>query len=348
MKTNIYIVGCIAVAVLMSACEKRIDIDIDDQQQKVVVKSTNLVGEDVAVAITLSRPIYGTFYVREGEDYFTKVTNATATLNVGGGWISATRSGNIYSFDHHAQPGEELTLKIVVPGHDAATTTATVPYFPEVSNVELTVDDTPTNYNGLYDGIFSFSMTDNVNTADFYSVRLHNFDTVIYTYIDTAGAVMAIDTSINDYYARFKCVDYLLVSNTDIDNIVDPEDPDATSTYYGKNLLFTDASFNGQTHEVTLTTYDIDYYDDYFYRNHKVSGIDYDAVDRVDTENHGVMVLEVSSLSRDLYLYSRTVSAYDDDELLGFFSEPVQIHSNIKDGIGIFGFSALRSFKFNR
>ena len=47
-------------------------------------------------------------------------------------------------------------------------------------------------------------------------------------------------------------------------------------------------------------------------------------------------LLEVTSLSRDRYLYERTTYLYDDDPFESLFSEPVQIHSNISGGIGIF------------
>ena len=49
--------------------------------------------------------------------------------------------------------------------------------------------------------------------------------------------------------------------------------------------------------------------------------------------------IELQSISKDLYLYLRTYSAQweiGDD----FFAEPVIIHSNVSDGLGIFGASA--------
>lgn len=326
----------------MSACEKHIDIDFEDQQQKVVVKSDNCVGEDISIALTLSRPVYGSFYVREGEDYFPKVTDASVTLGVGDMQLSATREGNVYSFAHQPQPGEELALWVEVPGHEVVTATATVPYPPTVSNVELSSHGNDDLHRDVYGETLRFSLADNANSTDFYNVRVHRFDTAVYTYIDTAGAVMAVDTSIDDYYTAFECVDYMLVSNTDLDNMMDPEDPDATATYYGNNMLFTDASINGRNHDLTLSIIGR-YYD--YYEGHKNENVDYDAMDHVNTEFLSTIVLEVSTLTKDLYLYKQTVRTYDDDEFLAFFSEPVQIHSNICGGIGIFGMHAVTKYR---
>ncbi len=320
-----YIIGLIGLIGLMVACEKRIDIDIEDQQQKVVVKSDNDADENVSVTLSLSRPVYGTFYVRDGEDYFPKVTNATATLGVNGVQLSATREGNVYTFSHQPQPGEELTLSVEVPGHETATATATVPNMPTVENVVIDTADS-------YYGSLRFTLVDNGTTDDYYSVRVRITDTIVAIHYDSTATETYRDTNISDgRYGFYSCTDYLLINNTDLDNIIDPEDPDATATYYGTRLLFSDANINGQRHTIKIDNLH-GYYDYDWYYAHKDDGYEY-----VEYEIHQSVVLEVSSLTRDLYLYNQTVEAYDDDELLNFFSEPVQIHSNISGGIGIFG-----------
>ena len=53
----------VAAVALLAACEKKIDIDVDDQRSELVVNSVNTDQTDIAVRLTLSRPIYGSFYV---------------------------------------------------------------------------------------------------------------------------------------------------------------------------------------------------------------------------------------------------------------------------------------------
>ena len=93
-------------------------------------------------------------------------------------------------------------------------------------------------------------------------------------------------------------------------------------------MLFTDATINGMNHNIKLSTYYIIYWDDYSENSSD------------STVFRSGYTLEVTALSRDLYLYRQSMNSYSDDELLGFFSEPVQVHSNIDGGIGIFGVSS--------
>lgn len=96
--------------------------------------------------------------------------------------------------------------------------------------------------------------------------------------------------------------------------LVDPMDVEsAVSGDYSvstRRFLFDDRNINGKEHRI-----------------------------RVEVEGYwpnGGM-LKLSALTRDEYLYLRTVeSAYNSD---GFMAEPVQIHSNIENGIGVFGMS---------
>lgn len=331
MNTRIYIIGLVAVAALMSACEKRIDIDIEDQQQKVVVKSDNCIGEDVSIALTLSRPVYGSFYVRNGEDYFSKVTDATATLSVDGTQLSATREGNIYTFAHQPQPGDELTLKVEVPGHEAVSATATVPYPPTVENVVL-----DTSARGFYGSTLHFTLADNGSSGDYYAVRVHLLDTAIWTEYTETDSVLSCDTNVTDEYVMFLCTDYLIVDNTSLETMMEPDDPEAAVTVYTDELLFTDANINGQRHKLTININSPYGYYDESRKDYDIEDLDHNVVNR-----HRIASLEVLSVSRDVYLYRQTLDAYDDDEILNFFSEPVQIHSNINGGIGVFGVNAV-------
>ena len=55
------------------------------------------------------------------------------------------------------------------------------------------------------------------------------------------------------------------------------------------------------------------------------------------SEYRARLIVEVTSLTRDQYLFRKTMQSYTSDDMIGIFSEPVQVHSNINGGIGIFG-----------
>lgn len=313
----------LSAAALLAACEKQIDIDIENQEAKVVVMGQNEVGKAISVDLTYSRPTFSRFYVRNGEDYFRKITNATVTLAVNGGAPEqATHNDGTYTFAHIPQAGEELTLTVSVPGEATVTATATVPNIPAISNIDTTVT-TNNSYYGMSQTVVQFTIADPAATADYYSVRLREVATTVVTQRDSTGAILSQDTSVDEHYRWFSCTDYLLVSSTSIDI----DDPTESNTFYGSEMLFTDATINGQNHRIAINSGEDSY------------GYDYEDIGAYEVEHttNIELYLEVSALTRDLYLYRQTMENYDYDEILNFFSEPVQIHSNIDGGIGIFG-----------
>ena len=50
-------------------------------------------------------------------------------------------------------------------------------------------------------------------------------------------------------------------------------------------------------------------------------------------------------MSRDRFLYEQSVQASCESDDLGLFQEPVPVHSNIKNGIGIFAGTAQSKLK---
>ena len=319
-----------AAAVLLAACEKQIDIDVDDLEPQVVVKAQTEVGTPLSVGLTYSRPVYGNFYVYYGDDYFRKVTDATVTLTVDGtATETTTHNSGTYTFAHIPQPGEVLKLNISVPGHDEVSATDTVPLRPNISDI----DTSSTIGDGYFDVMqninIDFSLNDDASVDNYYSIRLREVDTIITTYSDNNGNIVSQDASMDEFYCWFECTDYLLVSNTNID--VDIEDPTVSSTYSGTAMYFTDATINGQSHRIRIKPRQYSWGYGYY---------DYEDYYPSDITANVTLYLEVTAFSRDLYLYRQTINSYIDDELLGFFSEPVQVHSNISGGIGIFGVSS--------
>ena len=310
-----------AAALLLTACEKQVDIDIDALEPEVVVKAMGEADSPLQVRLTYSRPTFGTFYVRDGESYFKEIDNANVGLTVNGVAVgnAVGDSGN-YTFAYVPQAGDRLVLSVDVPGHETVSAETEVPQLPHAGNVSVSGGE---GDGYAYNKMVHFTLTDRAATDDYYSVRLRVHEVYYYTEYDGSGAVVSRDTSDNDYYATFSCTDYTVISNSGIGDI-DIEDPEAANTYWGDELLFTDANISGLSHEFRLQMHDYGYYgyyeDGYWEQERSVS-----------------CQLEVSALSRDSYLYLQTVDAYDDDELLTLFGEPVQIHSNINGGIGIFG-----------
>ena len=337
MKKTLYILSSVAVLAL-AACEKQIDIDIEDQQQMIVANAQGVAGEPLELSLTYSRPMFGSFYVAFDESYFPAISDATVSLRVnGGGTITASHIGGNYSFPHTPQPGEELELTIAVPGREPLVTTTSVPQEPLVDEIRVGERESSPDIdnNTSVDYTVTIPLTDRGGTTDYYSIKMYIHDTAFYTYYDNNGAAYAHDT-MADNRDWFECQDQLIVSGINIDDALEGV---AVPTFYGSEMLFNDALIDGTTHSIDLQT-DLNL----GYLRYNGGYINGEYNPNFTYTVRGTIYVEVSSLSRDHYLYLQTMDSYDYDELMGLFSEPVQIHSNIDGGIGIFAVKAKKTF----
>ena len=326
MKKLIIFTFHFSLFIFLVSCEKEIEISLEDQQQKVVVQSsTNSVDQPVSLTLTYSRPIFGDHYYNTYEYYgFPTIDNADVTLEIdGGAALTAMREGNTYTFAHIPQAGERLDLRVSVPGGATVTSTATVPQKPDVTSVSIDVDNTD-EYYGYSTLHLRFTLNDHAAEGNYYSVRIKEIDTIIHTYHN--GETIVHDTIPSEGYQYFSCTDYMLVSSNNIDDMFDQfEDPEALNTYHGTEFLFSDANINGQHHTLELQVDNIEL--PYIYNG-----------DDGLWETFFSYTLEVTALTKDLYLYRKTINSSGDD-LMEIIGEPVQIHGNIDGGIGIFGVS---------
>lgn len=333
-RTLRYIVLCLAAA-LAAGCEKQIDIDIEDRTPEVVVRSLGQTDSPLQVRLTYSRPTFSTYYVPYGGNRFEEITGATVALSCNGAApITATENdhGN-YKFPYSPQPGDRLSLTVSVAGRQPLSAVAEVPGRPVVADVRLEEQSDNADERRL-----TFSLLDDASSAVYYAVRVRCHQTIYYAehLAENYDSITARDTVVRDYYVDFSCTDYTLVAGGGLEDM-DPEDPEAASTYWGDELLFSDANISGLAHSITLTLQRYNYGYDYSYDDPHIGDGSHYWTQTDSCQYH----LEVSALSRDAFLYLNTVDAYDDDALLSLFREPIQIHGNISGGIGIFAVRSL-------
>lgn len=295
----------------MTACEKQIDIDAGYQEPKLVIDAIGTTDTLLSVNITESRPIFGAHSSSEG---FPPVTNATVNLTANGVIYTASREDNHYLFPYTPQGGDQLSLQIDVPGHPSVSAMTTVPADPLIGEVAFS------DYDDGYDLTFRIPLTDRANSTDYYLITMHHYDTIFETYYIQDS--VPIHDTIYNHDAYFYCDDPLVV--TDV-SVLDMIGEYGIPSFFGETMLFTDERMDGQSHTIEIKC------------NNPYYNLPY--------EVHITFVIEVASLSRDAYLYLKTLqSARESSDMLNLFSEPVQIHSNIDGGIGIFAISNRRVF----
>lgn len=279
----------------LGGCEKVIDVNTLDIDPYVAVVSTCESGQPVRARISLSR-----FFLDEGHTF---VDYASAQLEVNGTLLPTPLTHDslgVYSISHRPTAGDTMTLHVAVPGHDDLTAGCRVPYRPKATMSDLDYSDVGTDfyYDEYYDDTLYY------NTGDFtFKINLtdpadeHNYYMLVVEsrYLDT--------TYTTNWTPIYSTINDELLNPTDASSIMD-----ILGGYSDNEFYFTDELINGKTHSISVS-------------------VNYEISQRFR--------VRLASLSRDLYLYRRTLSKSRDAD--GFFSEPVQIHSNINGGIGIFG-----------
>lgn len=105
-------------------------------------------------------------------------------------------------------------------------------------------------------------------------------------------------------------------------------------------MYFSDVIFNGDTYafEVQIDPYSFGYY--------YGEGDGYVSEDTYSSE--AVIYAKLESLSKEMYYYLRSITAQDEAEDFGPFSQPVTVYDNIENGFGIVGSKAVTNVPFNR
>ena len=307
----------------LTSCEKQIDIDVDDLQPKLVVNALGSTDTSLTVIITESRPIFG---IHNSGDGFPAVTDASVNLTVNGSVAyTANRDSNRYSLTYIPQGGDRLALSVDRPGHPSATATAVVPDAPLVGPIGP--PDT-----GFSSTTFIIPLSDPSTSADYYYITLRRDDSIFYTFLDNDNRVALIDTQYQSSH-WLECRDQLVVDDVDVLGLIDEM---GVPTYSGEMLLFSDERFNGQQHNIQVSSPYYGYYD--YYADLTLS----------NTVVHSTYIIEVAAISHDTYLYLKSYqSLVNSDDIVGFLSEPIPLLSNFNGAIGLLGIANKRTFTYH-
>lgn len=299
----------VTMLLMLAGCEKVIEIDVDRTEPLVVVNGDMRADSAATVRLTYSK-----FFLDESA--FREITDAEVTLSVNGGngLTPSGREGGNYRFAYRPSEGDTVRLRVAVPGKGEATAQTVVPVAAQVHGFRVT-KISPRDGGQRYQ--VRFTLDDDASRTDYYAIRLMA-DRTYYRRWQVGDSVV-YDTAHYSERLPFSCVDYDLIGQNDAwDNIEGDE------TQYWQ-LLFDDGAINGQSREVVLTTASYLGEEDY---------------------GHSEYRIEVITFSRERYLYEKSLEALDDD--MGIFSEPVQIHTNITGGIGLFAARNIRTFKIEQ
>jgi hypothetical protein len=323
--------GIIALFILVS-CEKDIEFPGETTKPLLVINSLATTDSTLTIRITKSK------FFLEDDGPFETVSNASVSIKVNGTPVSniVNRGDGLYTCSYIPKPADLVRIEVKAPGMDDAYTEQEIPETVEIIGIDTTrkIYDEQPIIGGGYGG-YGNNYTDdyyNYDTIGYYS--MHQFDIKlkfkdkpdVNNYYRLAVRTKSIidDSTYNEEYIYFDFYDIVSGNSTNSD------DMDFLDFGYSNNdyNIFSDELFDGEIYPLKFR-FGVS-------KARMLPGHEEDSKYVRDFSNIKKIevYVDLQSISKSYYLYMKTISNYSGEN---YFSEPVQIHNNIKGGIGIFG-----------
>lgn len=293
------------VAILATACEKTVKVDIPTKDPKLVINGLLVKGETVSLHIGKSRGVLDPDNFTSGliEQYTVK--NAVVALFENGVSIDTLQyraSDYIYYSPRNraARDGATYMIKATAPGFTMAETVSGVPSQSVIAGVVWN-KNVRTDAEGRSIDDITIKLNDPAAEKNFYMVQVF----------------MAMPYS----YVPIHCISTL---DKDIEQMgeTDPLDPD--NCYNGGELLMKDVNFNGGLKQLKLSVGSLELVT----YTHPINGTVY--------RPH----IKVYRITEEHFRFLKSMDAYDQASE-NPFAEPTNVFTNVKNGYGIFSISTV-------
>lgn len=300
----------LTVFMLFASCEKEIEFKGDITEPLLVLNGFALPDSLLVFRLTESR-----FFLEEA-DSFPTVRDADVRLYVDGMYkedLQSQQNGYYYS-SYRPKQGEVLSLEAQAPGFEAVKAETRLPLQAELLEVDTSITKVGEQYALSYD----------------YDVEAQEY------IIDTVGVYTNYEVSMNlkfkdppasgDYYRVLvkqffsEGENFYEFYDFYVNNFYTTEMGDLLSLTETQNdyHIYADELFNAKVVDMKLNFGTYSYYD--YQRGPISSGARFQ--------------VQLQNISQSYYLYLKTLSAYQN--AVEFFAEPIQIYSNVQNGVGLF------------
>lgn len=287
----------LSLPIVLSSCEKIIDLPIEYTEPKVVVNSITSPDSLWQVYLSASKYIYETGDIQ-------LIPNAIVSIQEeGGAEFGLTPQGNGMYISDTKKPiaGKTYLLSVTHPDYESVSSTTAIPSEIQLKSIEVLENVTIESYT-------------------YKKVRL-KFD-------DPAGKnyyrISFFQTGLGyDWMTGGEDLTW-----TEYAFWINYQDPNANSidgTLTGsESILLSDEFFDGKEYAIDVL---IDgYYFDYY-----------------QTEYDMYFKVKLHHLSQEYYRFAISLQKYQEGSNLDFFTQPVQVYTNIENGLGIFASYQTRS-----
>ena len=326
IKTYALILALSVLTTTFWSCENPIEFDGEQMESLMVMNS--LISPDSIFTVQLTK---SKFFLKD-DSSFDLLNNANVKLFVNDTLfetLAFSENGN-YSASYIPKIGDNVKLTAEYSGLTAVSAVTSILKPAQISSIDTATIITDTypilsyQYGGYYGEVTDadtigytqnrkmniiINIDDDVNLKNYYRVSVR-----IKRYFDD-GRITD-----NEYYYQS---DDMVFGSSDESGVF--------GEGYSRSIYneFSDDLFNGKNYPFKLSAY----FNTYTYNTEKKpdeqGGVEWPEVVRSE------LIVQVHSISESYYKYVKTVNT--NSNALAFFSEPVQIYSNVKGGIGVFG-----------
>lgn len=317
MKNNVIYVVIALCLMMMTACEKIIYLDKDDIEIKTVVNAMLYADSTAVVNVTRSKSIVD--YMPEnyhGED-------AEVRLYVNGAFVEKlTFSDSCFVGDYILRQGDEVRVEVERPNVKTTVAQTYIPYAAEIIEVQV---DSVTTY--LFSDIYTESqfVYDSVQEAWVMSL-CHDLHAD-----HIARAELSVAVTFQDGTHEGECYRlcdltptknyraFMTSTDTIISGYIDSNEFGFEETFNNRYMVFDDRAINGMCYTMNLdVVYNYSGFTDSFY----------------NLLTYNPLSMSFCSISRDYYYYAVSLNKYE-DQGFNLFAEPIQVYSNVENGIGV-------------
>ena len=310
MKASIFkyilLFSILASLIFSIACEKTIDIDIEDSKPKIVLNAEINPDSTIKVHISRSRHILDIANLSTLNDAEVKLFEDETFI----GNLIYDASISCYCINY--KPIQGKNYKFVVSHQQFETINATSQILEKIKPISIDTSRSFGQYNEEQINI-SIKFKDPANEKNYYMLKLRSkykaeiWDPDLIT-IDTIYEVpdtTIIDISQGGYYYA-DAIDPMHFSSNDL-NLEDGD--------YLRSLVIADEFFDGKEYvlKISLDAFSLPY-----------------------TSDTTVVYIDFYAISQDYYKYLRSEKKYQNSSG-DPFSEPVMVFTNVENGLGILG-----------
>jgi len=313
----------ISVSFFFFSCTN--EIEFNGEQQKPMLVLNSFVTPDSVVKVQLTR---SKFFL-ENDTKFDTITNAEVKLYVNDIFVEKLNPGTNGYYTGTYFPKENDMLKFIAISPQLGEVTATTNIAPKQAIIGI---DT----SSIALEIYPMVQYESVNGGPYIA------DTMGYYY--STGLDLRIrfkdEPNVKNYYRLVLKAKSYYTDGKVVENTVNSSSDDLVfgsnntdilgemSSYYLYNE-FNDQLFDGKTYELKTRVY---FNKTKLIDNPKTTDSPLVGTDTIAKQE---LIVVLQSISESYYQYLKTIAANQSGE--DFFSEPVQIYSNIQNGLGIFG-----------